>query len=155
MNFGVVLCQFCVAEEVISIKTIRKVVIRQICPTNYQSERSSQHCECYYPERMISSSTPYSFICCSPHPSLMRLGIQRFFSPVRLEVWYMRIWTRSPPKSVINGANKDAVVGSGVSRVPRSASLRKDTLRSGLFCSAVRIEEIWAGIQSIARSATD
>jgi hypothetical protein len=48
----------------------------------------------------------------------------------------MRISTRSGPYSAIKDARSDAQDGSGVSRVPRNASVRIDTLSSGLSCSA-------------------
>ena len=96
-----------------------------------------------HPDNMISSSMPYSFICCNPHPSLIRFGMNRFRRPVRFGVWYSRICTRSAPKSAISGARRDAVVGFGVSRVPRSASTRKETRRFGFRVRAVRMVEIW------------
>ena len=91
---------------------------------------------------MISSSMPYSFMCCKPHPSLIRRGSSRLRIPVRLGVWNMRTSTRSEPNSATRGASRDAHDGSGDSLVPRNASVRKETLRSGLFCSVVRIVEI-------------
>lgn len=95
-----------------------------------------------YPDMIISSSTPYNFICCRPQPSLIRRGIHFFLTPVRLGVWYMRICTLSEPNSVIKGVNNDAHEADGVSRVPRRASVRKDTWSLGFFDSAACIVEI-------------
>ena len=44
----------------------------------------------------------------------------------------MRIWTRWGPNSAIRGARRDAVVGEGVSRVPRRQSVRMERVRLGL-----------------------
>jgi len=41
----------------------------------------------------------------------------------------MRISTRRSPNSSTSGANKDALDGSGASRVPRRASVRIDMRR--------------------------
>ena len=54
----------------------------------------------------------------------------------------MRTSTLSGPNSLINGVSKEADDGSGVSLVPRSASVRKETRRLGLARSAVRIVDI-------------
>jgi len=85
-----------------------------------------------YPDRIISSSIPYSFICCKPQPSLIRRGIHSFLRPVKLGVWNIRISTRSGPYSATNEERREAHEGLGVSRVPRRASVRIETLRSGL-----------------------
>jgi len=91
-----------------------------------------------HPESMISSSKPYSFICCSPHPSLIRFGMYFFFQPFKLGVWNMAILTRSP-NSVTSGARSVPHDGSGSSRVPRRASVKMETSRPGLFWSASRM----------------
>lgn len=57
-------------------------------------------------------------------------------------MWYMRTSTRSGPNSVMRGASRDAVDGSGVSRVPRRESVRNETRRLGLVERAVRIVEM-------------
>lgn len=44
---------------------------------------------------------------------------------------------------MIKGARSDAHDGFGASRVPRSASMRNEILRSGFCCSAVRMVEIF------------
>lgn len=48
-------------------------------------------------------------------------------------MWYMRTSTLCGPNSAIRGVSSEAVVGLGVSRVPRNASVRKETCRLG-FC---------------------
>ena len=80
---------------------------------------------------MISSSIPYNFMCCKPHPSLIRFGTYFLRSPVRFGVWYMRISTLSGPNSSTSGASRDAEHAEGVSRVPRSASVRTLSFNSG------------------------
>lgn len=84
-----------------------------------------------YPDIMISSSIPYSFMCCSPHPSLSRLGTTFFLIPVKFGVWYSRMATLSSPNSSTKGASSEAQEGFGVSRVPRRASASIETLSSG------------------------
>lgn len=79
---------------------------------------------------------PYSFICCRPQPSLIRRGIHFFLRPVKFGVWNMRISTLSEPCLATSEARSDAEHGLGVSRVPRRASVKMDTLRSGLSCRA-------------------
>lgn len=54
----------------------------------------------------------------------------------------MRTSTRSDPNSVIRGASREADEGSGVSRVPRKESVRKETCRFGFLASAVRMVEM-------------
>lgn len=85
-----------------------------------------------HPESIISSSTPYSFICCKPQPSFILLGINRFLNPVRLGVWNIRTSTLSPC-SATNEARSEAHDCFGVSRVPRRASVRIETVKSGFF----------------------
>jgi hypothetical protein len=89
-----------------------------------------------YPEMIISSSIPYSFICCNPHPSLILFGIYFFRSPVKFGVWYIRISTLSAPNSDTKGASNDAHDGSGDSLVPLKASVRILSFNFGLFRSA-------------------
>ena len=129
-------------EEMIAILAVRKVVGRQVGSTapgqSTQPRRRSRARTHAYPDRMISSSTPYSFMCCKPQPSLILLGMYRFRKPVRLGVWYMRISTRSAPNSLTRGASSDAHDGLGASRVPRSASVRMLSFNSGLRRSASR-----------------
>ena len=96
-----------------------------------------------YPDMISSSSTPYSFMCCRPHPSLMRFGTSLFRKPVKLGVWNMRISTRSAPNSATNGARREAHDGSGASRVPRRTSVRIDSRTEGLARRASRMTEIW------------
>lgn len=48
-------------------------------------------------------------------------------------MWNIHICTLSGPCSATREAKSDAHEGSGVSRVPLRASVRIDTLRSGLF----------------------
>lgn len=48
----------------------------------------------------------------------------------------MRTSTRSGPKSRTSEASRLAHDGSGASRVPRRASVRSDTVKSGLALSA-------------------
>ena len=86
-----------------------------------------------YPDSIISSSTPYSFMCCRPHPSLILLGMCFFRSPVRFGVWYILTSTRSGPNSATKGASKEAHDALGASRVPRRASVRMLSLTSGFF----------------------
>lgn len=88
-----------------------------------------------YPDNMISSSNPYSFMCCRPQPSFIRFGMYLRI-PVRFGVWYMRISTRSGPNSEASGARSEAEQASGLSRVPRRASVRMLSLRSGFVRSA-------------------
>ncbi|EFX03656.1 hypothetical protein CMQ_584 [Grosmannia clavigera kw1407] len=90
-----------------------------------------------YPVSTISSSTPYSFMCCSPQPSLIRLGIHRLRRPVRFGVWYIRSSTRSAPNSATSGASNEAHDGAGDSRVPRSASVTIESFRAGFARNAV------------------
>jgi hypothetical protein len=85
---------------------------------------------------MISSSAPYNFICCNPQPSLIRLGIYFFRSPVRFGVWYIRISTLSAPNSDTSGANKDAHDASGDSLVPLKASVKILSFNLGLALRA-------------------
>lgn len=84
-----------------------------------------------YPDMIISSSIPYNFMCCKPHPSLMRFGTYFLRSPVKFGVWYMRISTLSGPNSSIRGARRDAEHAEGVSLVPRRASVRTLSFNSG------------------------
>jgi hypothetical protein len=58
---------------------------------------------------------------------------------VRFGVWYIRTSTLSAPNSVIKGVRREAEEGSGVSRVPRRESVRKEMRRLGLVVRAVRI----------------
>lgn len=95
-----------------------------------------------HPEMMISSSTPYSFMCCSPQPSLMRLGMYFFRSPVRFGVWYIRISTLSAPNSDTSGASNEAQDASGDSLVPLKASVNILSFTSGFArraCCSVEI----------------
>jgi len=78
-------------------------------------------------------------MCWRPQPSLIRLGMYFLRRPVRFGVWYMRTSTRSCPNSDIRGVRRDAVDGSGVSRVPRRESVRMEMVRLGLSERAVRI----------------
>ena len=57
-------------------------------------------------------------------------------------MWNMRISTLCGPNSATKGARREAHDGSGVSRVPRRASVRKDTCSSGFLLSASRIVAI-------------
>lgn len=56
----------------------------------------------------------------------------------------MRIATLSGPNSMINGTRREAHDGCGCSRVPRRASVRILSFKSGLFERAVRNVEISA-----------
>ena len=120
----------------ISVKAIGEIVLGQISPL-IQLASLETHVifvlilHSTYPERIISSSMPYNFICCSPQPSLIRRGIHFFRSPVRFGVWNIRISTRSGPNSATKEHSREALEGLGVSRVPRRASVSIDTLRSG------------------------
>lgn len=84
-----------------------------------------------YPDIIISSSTPYNFICCKPHPSLIRLGIYFFLNPFKFGVWYIRISTLSAPNSDANGASSEAHDALGDSLVPLSASVRILSFKCG------------------------
>lgn len=133
----IVVCQFLGREKVVSIKSISEVVVRKICTE--QGQHSVSTCQNRaYPDSIISSSKPYNFICCRPHPSFILLGMYFFFQPFRLGVWNIAILTRSP-KEVINGASKVAHDGFGSSLVPRNASVRMDTSSCGFLCSASEI----------------
>lgn len=66
-----------------------------------------------------------------------------FRIPVKFGVWYMHTSTLSGPNSWINEASRVAHDGLGVSRVPRSASVRKETFSVGVFFKASRIDAIW------------
>lgn len=114
----------------ISILTICEIVCREIRPTII-SLGSVIRWLFNYPDNIISSSTPYSFICCKPQPSLTLLGIYLFRSPVKLGVWYIRTSTLSGPNSATNGASREADDGFGDSLVPRRASVRILSLRFG------------------------
>lgn len=133
MNARIVVRQCFRVEDMISIQSIREVVFGKIRAVPVISLQGLQaYFNGTYPEIMISSSTPYSFMCCKPQPSLIRLGIHFFFRPVKFGVWNIRISTRSAPYSDTSEHSNEAQDGFGVSRVPRSASVRIDTLRSGL-----------------------
>jgi hypothetical protein len=84
-----------------------------------------------YPDMMISSSIPYSFMCCSPQPSFSLFGTIFFFRPVKFGVWYILMVTLSSPNSSISGASREAHEAFGVSLVPRRASESMETLSSG------------------------
>lgn len=94
---------------------------------------------------------PYSFICCSPHPSLNRLGTYFLRSPVRFGVWYMRISTLSGPNSSINGVRREAVHADGDSRVPRRASVRTLSFNAGFERRASRRVDIYGASVNMAR----
>jgi hypothetical protein len=55
----------------------------------------------------------------------------------------MRISTLLSPNSAMRGARSEAHDGSGVSRVPRRASVSIDTRSAGFFRNASRIVDIW------------
>lgn len=130
-------------EDVVTVLPISEVVVGEVCSlVIHQLWSFSRGMSFTYPDMISSSSTPYSFMCCSPHPSLIRRGINFLRKPKRFGVWNMRISTRSGPKSSTSGAKSDALDGSGVSRVPRSASVRKETLRSGLRLRESRMTAI-------------
>jgi len=74
----------------------------------------------------------------------MRLGIHLLRKPVRFGVWNIRTSTLSAPNSAIKGASRAAHDADGVSRVPRSASVRNEIVKLGLFKSAVRIVDIFS-----------
>ena len=96
-----------------------------------------------YPDMINSSSKAYNFICCKPHPSLIRFGTTLFLKPVRFGVWKTRSSTRSSPNSSTNGASNDAQHGFGFSLVPLRASVMIDILRSGFLCNASRSTDIY------------
>lgn len=100
---------------------------------------------------ITSSSMPYSFICCKPHPSLIRFGIYFFRSPVRFGVWYIRISTLSAPNSETNGARREAHDGFGDSLVPLNASVRMLNLSFGLARSACWSVDIWTSVNRSSR----
>lgn len=54
----------------------------------------------------------------------------------------MRTCTLSGPNSATKGASREAHDADGVSRVPRSASVRNEILRSGFLDNAARIVDI-------------
>ena len=84
-------------------------------------------------------------MCCKPHPSLILFGTTALRSPVKFGVWNIRISTRSWPNSSTNGASREAHDGSGVSLVPRSASVRIDSFTALFALSASRKVSIWDG----------
>lgn len=136
MNVPKVISNLLRREEVISILAIGKVICRQIGSSVLVSIPGVARIFVLpetYPDMMISSSTPYSFMCCSPQPSLMRLGMYFLRKPVRFGVWYMRISTRSDPNSATSGASSDAHDGFGASLVPRRQSVRMLSLTFGLL----------------------
>ena len=67
--------------------------------------------------------------------------MNRFRRPVRLGVWYIRTSTWSG-KSTTKGDSSEAHDGSGVSRVPRSASVRIETFNFLLRSRAFRMHEM-------------
>lgn len=130
-------------EDVISVLPIGKVVVGKISPTSKLALNTKRSSHSSYPERMTSSSIPYSFMCCNPQPSLIRRGMVALRMPVKFGVWNMRISTLLSPNSSTRGARRDADDGSGVSRVPRRASVSIDTRSFGFLRNASRIVDIW------------
>lgn len=70
----------------ITIETIGEIVIRQVRSKPRLGTVNTRLRQDPYPDNMISSSNPYSFICCKPHPSFIRLGIYFFLHPVKFGV---------------------------------------------------------------------
>lgn len=138
VDAGVVIRQFFGVEDMISVDTVGEVIIREIRSVTKRVSCYQPHLTngSSHPESIISSSIPYSFMCCKPHPSFILLGIHFFLRPVRLGVWNIRISTRSGPYFDTNEASNEAHDGFGVSRVPLRASVRMDTCNCGLSPSA-------------------
>jgi len=82
-------------------------------------------------------------MCCRPHPSLILFGTTALRSPVKLGVWNIRISTRSCPNSSTKGASREAHDGSGVSLVPRNASVRIESFTALFALRASRKVSIW------------
>ena len=151
-------------DQVISVLSIGEVIAREVrAGTEYQcvihwymADELRRRKRSSHPDMINSSSTPYSFICCRPHPSLIRLGIIFFRQLVRFGVWYIRTSTRCEPNSVTNGTRRLAHDASGASRVPRKASVRIETLRSWLLTSACRIVDTYnaSGIICLGTSSS-
>jgi hypothetical protein len=130
MYFGEIISKISGFEDMISILSVCKVVLRKIGTILNEQPLFREYWAFTYPERNNSSSNPYSFMCWRPQPSLTLFGTIALRSPVKFGVWNMRISTRSSPNSWIKGANREAHDGSGVSLVPRSASVRIESFTS-------------------------
>ena len=119
----------------VAVLSVCEIIVAKVGPSKSISsvylEGKNAVGQLAYPDMIISSSIPYSFMCCRPHPSLMRFGTYFLRSPVRFGVWYMRISTLSGPNSSIKGASRDAEHAEGVSRVPRRASVSTLSFNSG------------------------
>lgn len=65
VDFCIVIRECLRAEDVISVQAIRKVVIGEVCPIRIQHHvlHTRTASLAPYPESIISSSMPYSFIC--------------------------------------------------------------------------------------------
>lgn len=126
----------------ISVLSICKVIRRKICTGKGQLLASIKSRHMRYPDKISSSSNPYNFMCCRPHPSFIRAGVKCFLKPVKFGVWNIRTSTLLGPNSATKEASNDAQDGFGVSLVPRRASVRKDTFKSALLFKASRIVAI-------------
>jgi hypothetical protein len=131
VDLSIVFGQRLGGEDMVPIQAACEVFLGQIRAELRQYHMLAQRTYVAYPDRIISSSIPYSFICCKPQPSLIRRGIHCFLRPVKLGVWNIRTSTRSGPYFSTNEHRRDAQEGFGVSRVPRRASVRIETWRSG------------------------
>ena len=127
----------------VSVLTVGEVITRKICPVQFSSAFCSPvNGKITYPEIMISSSTPYSFICCKPHPSLILFGMYFFLNPVKFGVWYILISTLSAPNSETRGASNDAHEAFGDSLVPLNASVKMLSFNLGFALRACCSVEI-------------
>ena len=85
MNLPKVVSYFFRREKVVSVLSIGKVVGGKVGAAELATAPNLRKCQTY-PDMIISSSTPYSFMCWSPQPSLILLGIYFFRKPVRFGV---------------------------------------------------------------------
>jgi len=72
-------------KDVVSVLAIGEVILGQICSAS-TLKQVFRDALSHYPDKMSSSSIPYSFMCCRPQPSLIRFGTIDFRTPVRFGV---------------------------------------------------------------------